>query len=141
MSDSLKARLEKAMALNEQALALSAGYHSVAIPALDETECPALFEYAKLVAADLHSRRQALDQALGECVEALVFPYDIDCGDNSCRFAKKRGTGMRTNGGCRCENFFAAPKKVQDLLRHILRQQHTLAALDETLRKMEGGSE
>ncbi len=24
-----------------------------------------------------------------------------DCGDNSCRFAKKRG-GMRTNGGCRC---------------------------------------
>lgn len=28
---------------------------------------------------------------------------DIDCGDNSCRFAtnRKRG-GMRTNGGCRC---------------------------------------
>lgn len=24
-----------------------------------------------------------------------------DCGDNSCRFAVKRG-GMRTNGGCRC---------------------------------------
>jgi hypothetical protein len=24
-----------------------------------------------------------------------------DCGDNSCRFATKRG-GMRTNGGCRC---------------------------------------
>lgn len=24
-----------------------------------------------------------------------------DCGDNSCRFAKKRG-GMRTNGGCGC---------------------------------------
>lgn len=24
-----------------------------------------------------------------------------DCGDNSCRFAAKRG-GMRTNGGCRC---------------------------------------
>lgn len=24
-----------------------------------------------------------------------------DCGDNSCRFAIKKG-GMRTNGGCRC---------------------------------------
>lgn len=24
-----------------------------------------------------------------------------DCGDNSCRFAVKKG-GMRTNGGCRC---------------------------------------
>jgi hypothetical protein len=27
--------------------------------------------------------------------------YSIDCGDNSCRFAVKKG-GMRTNGGCRC---------------------------------------
>ena len=26
---------------------------------------------------------------------------DIDCGDNSCMFAKHKG-GMRTNGGCRC---------------------------------------
>ncbi len=25
----------------------------------------------------------------------------LDCGDNSCMFAEKRG-GMRTNGGCRC---------------------------------------
>jgi hypothetical protein len=25
----------------------------------------------------------------------------IDCGDNSCLCASKRG-GMRTNGGCRC---------------------------------------
>lgn len=25
-----------------------------------------------------------------------------DCGDNSCRYAVKR-TGMRTNGGCRCD--------------------------------------
>ena len=25
----------------------------------------------------------------------------IDCGDNSCLFATRRG-GMRTNGGCRC---------------------------------------
>lgn len=26
---------------------------------------------------------------------------DMDCGDNSCLFAWKKG-GMRTNGGCRC---------------------------------------
>lgn len=26
----------------------------------------------------------------------------LDCGDNSCMFAEKRG-GMRTNGGCRCD--------------------------------------
>lgn len=25
-----------------------------------------------------------------------------DCGDNSCRYAKNKG-GMRTNGGCRCD--------------------------------------
>ncbi len=25
----------------------------------------------------------------------------LDCGDNSCRFALRKG-GMRTNGGCRC---------------------------------------
>lgn len=26
-----------------------------------------------------------------------------DCGDNSCRYAVDRGGGMRTNGGCRCD--------------------------------------
>ncbi len=26
---------------------------------------------------------------------------ELDCGDNSCAYAVKRG-GMRTNGGCRC---------------------------------------
>ena len=25
-----------------------------------------------------------------------------DCGDNSCKYATKKG-GMRTNGGCRCD--------------------------------------
>jgi len=25
-----------------------------------------------------------------------------DCGDNSCLYAKNKG-GMRTNGGCRCD--------------------------------------
>ena len=27
---------------------------------------------------------------------------ELDCGDNSCIFAPKPMTGMRTNGGCRC---------------------------------------
>lgn len=37
-------------------------------------------------------------KALVERVRRLPLP---DCGDNSCRFATKRG-GMRTNGGCSC---------------------------------------
>lgn len=28
---------------------------------------------------------------------------NLDCGDNSCRYAKEKG-GMRTNGGCRCQD-------------------------------------
>jgi hypothetical protein len=27
---------------------------------------------------------------------------DLDCGDSGCKYAKRRG-GMRTNGGCRCD--------------------------------------
>jgi hypothetical protein len=26
-----------------------------------------------------------------------------DCGSNSCRYAVKPKTGMRTNGGCKCD--------------------------------------
>lgn len=34
---------------------------------------------------------------------------ELDCGDNSCSFAKNKG-GMRTNGGCRCiENALYRP--------------------------------
>lgn len=32
---------------------------------------------------------------------ATPIPNDMDCGDNSCRYASKK-SGMRTNGGCRC---------------------------------------
>lgn len=39
------------------------------------------------------STRQTVYDRLGR--------YVVDCGDNSCRFALKKG-GMRTNGGCRC---------------------------------------
>ena len=29
-------------------------------------------------------------------------PDGLDCGDNSCLYARRK-TGMRTNGGCRCQ--------------------------------------
>lgn len=42
--------------------------------------------------------------------------YSPDCGDNSCRFAIKKG-GMRTNGGCRCmsERSLLAPPPLERL--------------------------
>ena len=36
-----------------------------------------------------------------QMAERVKQPVELDCGDNSCVFAKNRG-GMRTNGGCRC---------------------------------------
>lgn len=59
----------------------------------------------------------------------LVDPaiHQLDCGDNSCRYATKKG-GMRTNGGCRCasnngknvefflrQNYHAALEKIKGL--------------------------
>lgn len=39
----------------------------------------------------------------------------LDCGDHSCRYAVVR-TGMRTNGGCRCE---PPAKQIADLTRRL----------------------
>lgn len=36
-----------------------------------------------------------------EQLDSLKNLLPLDCGDNSCQFAPKKG-GMRTNGGCRC---------------------------------------
>ena len=36
-----------------------------------------------------------------ENLRIAVQNLNMDCGDNSCNYAKKKG-GMRTNGGCRC---------------------------------------
>jgi hypothetical protein len=36
-----------------------------------------------------------------EEIDSLKSLPPLDCGDNSCLFAPKKG-GMRTNGGCRC---------------------------------------
>jgi len=49
---------------------------------------------------------------------------EIDCGDNSCLFATRRG-GMRTNGGCRClENAGfggSSQKALRQMLPEVLR--------------------
>lgn len=46
----------------------------------------------------------------------------MDCGDNSCMFAKER-TGMRTNGGCRClEKFEVYDENEKRWNRHELRE-------------------
>lgn len=42
----------------------------------------------------------------------------LDCGDNSCLFAKVRG-GMRTNGGCRCLEPIENGKEGRELARNI----------------------
>lgn len=39
--------------------------------------------------------------SIRETVYDRLGKYAVDCGDNSCRFALKKG-GMRTNGGCHC---------------------------------------
>lgn len=45
-------------------------------------------------------------------------PLDMDCGDNSCLFAKTRG-GMRTNGGCRCLESLGFSRGQTDSLRRM----------------------
>jgi hypothetical protein len=36
-----------------------------------------------------------------------------DCGDNSCRYAKRPIRGMRTNGGCRCDDCEACGSSIR----------------------------
>ena len=39
---------------------------------------------------------------MSEMIKELVLALSkLDCGDNSCLFAKNK-KGVRTNGGCRC---------------------------------------
>lgn len=45
-----------------------------------------------------------------EELRIAVQNLDLDCGDNSCVYAKKKG-GMRTNGGCRCFQDFVGLKR------------------------------
>lgn len=46
-----------------------------------------------------------MDKSKERIVDQLILQYnfvleDLDCGDNACLF--KKGSGMRTNGGCNC---------------------------------------
>jgi hypothetical protein len=45
----------------------------------------------------------------------------LDCGDNSCRSPERSRTGMRTNGGCRCnlEDVAQAHERIAAGLRRL----------------------
>lgn len=59
---------------------------------------------------------------------------DLDCGDNSCRFAKVRG-GMRTNGGCGCFEKAgysrSAIKSAEQMLLDVLALRARVKELEE----------
>lgn len=53
----------------------------------------------------------------------------LDCGDNSCRFARDKG-GMRTNGGCRCWERLTDPEYSSKLRRIVSVLAALRAAID-----------
>jgi len=53
----------------------------------------------------------------------------LDCGDNSCLYATKRG-GMRTNGGCRCSLKIRYLGGDQEIELHIIRRALRRHGLD-----------
>lgn len=58
----------------------------------------------------------------------------LDCGDNSCAFAKTK-TGMRTNGGCRCFSNAGFSRSViqsaHEMLPELLQLRSELSQLKE----------
>ena len=63
-------------------------------------EQPAPDVQAQIEAAVARERGRVIGIFVGE-LQKLHEKTVLDCGDNSCLFATRRG-GMRTNGGCRC---------------------------------------
>ena len=57
---------------------------------------------------------------------------ELDCGDNSCYFAKTKG-GMRTNGGCRCFDAAGFSKSLTSAAREMLPELLSLRAEVERL--------
>lgn len=55
---------------------------------------------------------------------------ELDCGDNSCHFAKNK-TGMRTNGGCRC--FYRAGLRSRSLVACAVEILPKYLALESSL--------
>lgn len=78
-----KTEIMKLAEFDEKLHAEFAGYHSVDIPQLHETECPALFEYAKRIAQNENARLLPLIEVLAENNEKLVEALKFECG-NRC---------------------------------------------------------
>lgn len=59
---------------------------------------------------------------------------ELDCGDNSCRYAKGKG-GQRTNGGCRCNHRIAgdAAPRLARIVQKLIEQRDS-AMGDFTIR-------
>lgn len=62
--------------------------------------------------------------------------FDLDCGDNSCLFAKSK-TGMRTNGGCRCLSHYGFSKSpllaIKQMLPELLELREQVKQLREDI--------
>ena len=48
-----------------------------------------------------------------------VSVFNLDCGDNSCKYKSRGSGGMRTNGGCRCSD-----NRGRDVECFLLRNYH-----------------
>lgn len=68
----------------------------------------ALLQKEKNWSKAVEENRDDISGCLAEKTELLkeakeIADFNLDCGDNSCRFAKQKDRGgLRTNGGCRC---------------------------------------
>lgn len=84
-----------------------------------------------------HAAQDAAASERGEDIE-------LDCGDNSCNFAKNK-TGMRTNGGCRCFDKAgirtrSTIKASIEMLPLLLSARAELEALKAALEKIREGN-
>lgn len=59
---------------------------------------------------------------------------ELDCGDNSCRYAPRMG-GMRTNGGCRCLKDLSAEQR-RKVERYSYKQSLELQSLKQQLSRI-----
>ena len=69
-------------------------------------------------------------------VEERLERYAVDCGDNSCRFAPKKG-GMRTNGGCRCLSTRSF-MQLQPIKKLAVAQSQLIGELVKEIERLQG---
>ncbi len=98
---------------------------------LDMTEDDFINEYKKAFGCFMDFNNPATVLKQNEAMRVMMdaLKLEFDCGDNSCRFAKKKA-GMRTNGGCRCicDN---GPK----IAIHLFKQKEGLAKEEEIFKE------